>query len=79
MNEIITKIKENKKTFIVGFIVLFLILTNPTLDDFKVYKGTPFIDYVRKESNYFIFSIYRVEDDYYEYIGIADNFFSHEL
>lgn len=77
MNEIITKIKENIKTSIVVFILLFLLFTNPTFNDFKVYKGSQFNDYVRKESNYFIFSIYRVEDDYYEYIGIADNFFKH--
>jgi len=65
--------------------VIFLIITNPSLRDFKEYKGVePEAKYnlgARKDYNFILFSIYEQADDEgiyrsnYYYIGIIANFF----
>ena len=65
--------------------VIFLIITNPSLRDFKEYKGVePEAKYnlaARKDYNFILFSIYEQADDEgdylsnYYYIGIVSNFF----
>jgi len=78
-------LKRRTITLIVFLFVIFLIITNPSLRDFKEYKGVePEAKYnlgARKDYNFILFSIYEqadVEGNYrsnYYYIGIIANFF----
>ncbi len=76
--------KKYKKIWMVIFsILLFLIITNPSLQNFKEYKGIePEAQYdkaVRRNYNFILFSIYQQSNGeglYYDnyYLGIAANF-----
>lgn len=78
-------LKRTTIKLIVCSFAIFLIITNPSLRDFKEYKGVePEAKYnlgARKDYNFILFSIYEQADDEgiyrsnYYYIGIIDNFF----
>ena len=76
--------KFTKQRIIVASIIIFLIATNPSLQNFKEFKGIePVAENnlaVRKNYNFVLFSIYQQADDngYYHsvyYVGTAYNFF----
>lgn len=59
MNQIIQWIKKRKVLSILVCIFLFLIFTNPSQTAFKNYLGYTSYDGLKKEKNFFIFSVYR--------------------
>lgn len=60
---------KNKLLLSVGIILGMLIITNPSVHDFKEYVGN---NKGRRKYNLFLYSIYI---DHYEYLAIAGNFF----
>ncbi len=87
MESIISRIKKRKKSFVIGILLIFLILTNPTVRDFNDFLGkhkhTNYFSSnpgeilraynVKRKLNLFILSIY--ENEYGTiYLGIAKNF-----
>lgn len=76
MKEIIEWIKSNKRRSTITGLILFLIITNPSISSFKTYSGGE--DCERKEADLFLFSIYKNQCDryHYYYLGIAGNFIS---
>jgi len=56
-------------------IVLLLIITNPTVKDFKDYMGRNTYIGLHRTSNLFIYSNYQVGSD--EYVGFLGNFWEH--
>jgi len=70
--------KSKKIWLITGGIVLLLVLTNPSLSTFKEYRGKDpkkNYEYVRRQLNLFVLSVYVDNtDDNERYIGIFGNF-----
>lgn len=56
-----------------GIILLLLIITNPSAKSFKEYRGENSYSGLKREQNWFIFSIYSDGDS--RYLGIVLNFF----
>lgn len=89
MNQIVDWIKKRKVLSILICIIFFLIFTNPSQTAFKNYLGYTSYDGLKKEKNFFMFSIYRdnsiqkviiYNEEYHnnmdnKYLGIAGNFF----
>jgi hypothetical protein len=72
-NELKPKIKLSNKTWIIiGGIVLIFIITNPSLQAFKAHQGEVSYEGLKREYNFFLFSIYN--DSGYNYLGIFGNF-----
>lgn len=70
----ITKKRKMKKLYYtVGFLLLFLTLTNPSQKRFKEYLGEKSYSGLKRKSNFFIFSIYQVGSEIY--LGAIWNFF----
>jgi hypothetical protein len=80
-------IKKIKRTTLISIavVLLFLIITNPSMKRFKEFNNS---EVQRRVSNYIIFSIYKTGDDIYnvddhyimgrqneKYVGIAFNFY----
>ncbi len=63
MNQIIDAIKKRKLFSFIIFIVLFLLVTNPSNTSFKNYLGLTSNKGLKKEMNFFIFSVF----SYYSY------------
>ena len=65
-----------KKGWLIAIgILIALIITNPTLSEFNAYFPPNYREYnrwMRRDANFFIFSIYRNGE--YRYLGIAKNF-----
>jgi hypothetical protein len=69
----------------VCLLVAFLLLTNPSMQDFKNYIGADYTSYQqriitnRRAFNFLIFSVYKTSNSYLKtenkYVGIASNFF----
>ena len=86
--EAISFFKRRRTFSITSIIVLFLVITNPSLKAFKEHIGAltdngdktnQRFSIIRRNSNYFLFSFYEYEDsttdrDYY-YLAIAGNFY----
>ncbi|MEO8854326.1 MAG: hypothetical protein ABI359_11125 [Ginsengibacter sp.] len=83
--------RKDKFKIIICFILVFLIITNPSLETFKDYAGIQQKNTAaRRNYNFFIFSIYQnretrqlsedTDEGYsiytHYYLGIADNFFN---
>jgi hypothetical protein len=75
--------KINKITIriVIASLIIFLFITNPSLKDFKEFKGISHsYTNAKRNYNFILFSIYQEADrfGYYlgsdYYIGIADNF-----
>lgn len=80
------RLKIKNCRYIFGLVLIFLILSNPSLNSFKDFIGLyPEVEAnnrVRRSYNFFIFSTYQEahEDNFGSslyYIGIADNFFQY--
>lgn len=56
-------------------LLLILIITNPGIKQFKDFKGVKSYEYLHRERNWIIFSIYYDEADEQRYVGIFMNFF----
>jgi len=79
------KNKYTRLKIIIGVILIVLVITNPSLKDFKEYKGiSPIVsenNIVRRSHNFILFSTYQEADNIGEfyhsisYIGVFDNFF----
>jgi hypothetical protein len=70
--------KIKRAWIVVGVIVLILIITNPTPQEFKEYMGYPNNSLsIRRAYNFIIFSIYINKNDYDKhYLAVFKNFFS---
>ncbi len=84
MNQIIQinqMIIKNKKISIVIAVLLLLIITNPSIDEFRSYQHvapTNYRTYMGRDINFLIFSIYSGDLDgnrENKYLGILGNFF----
>lgn len=69
-----------KLRVIVFLIIVFLIVTNPSVKDYKEYTGS---EIVKRKYNFILFSLYDKGDkdgdylsNYYD-LGIASNFFQY--
>ena len=58
---------------ILKLIIGLLIITNPSAKDFKEFRGEKSYSGLKREQNWFIFSIYN--DGSRKYLGIISNFF----
>ena len=65
--------KRNKILIVIGCIVLFFILTNPSMKSFKEYEGETSYKGLKRKYNFIMFSIYKNGSE--TYIGVAKNFF----
>lgn len=65
--------KRKKLLIVVGIILGFLIITNPSTKRFKEFCGVKSYSGLKREQNWIIFSIY--SDGDYRYLGIVFNFF----
>jgi len=86
MQKMIKKIKR-VTLIIIGAVLLFLIITNPSMKRFREFNDSSYTQ--RRVSNYIIFSVYETTIDRYiggsgtnqyvgitdKYVGIAYNFF----
>ena len=80
-----TTIKLSRIKLIIGIALIFMIITNPSIKEFKEFIGiSPAAEdnnAVRRTHNFILFSIYQEANDkgefYYStsYLGIASNFF----
>ena len=59
MIQIIDTIKKRKALSLLIFILLFLVMTNPSMTTFKNYLGYSSYEGLKKERNFFIFSVFR--------------------
>lgn len=67
--------KKKKKRFIIGIVLFFLLMTNPSINDFRIFVGEKHSSNVTKKANFFLFSIYKGGAvSYYYYLGFANNF-----
>jgi len=62
-----------KILLICGGIVLLLIITNPSIKDFKDYLGVTSYDGLHKKQNWFVCSVFERQGN--EYVGVAGNMF----
>jgi len=63
---------SNKVKYIVGGVLAFLLITNPSLQAFKAHQGEVSYEGLNRKYNFFVFSIYG--DGTSQYIGVLGNF-----
>ncbi len=66
MNQIIDAIKKRKALSFLIFILLFLLFTNPSNTSFKNYLGLTSNEGLKKEMNFFIFSVFSYSSYHYK-------------
>jgi hypothetical protein len=63
---------KKKVLYVLGAILLVLIITNPTLKDYKDFKGSNGDFHPRRISNFFVCSVYVGAG---KYLGVLGNFY----
>jgi hypothetical protein len=68
-------VKKYRSLIIIGVGILFLVITNPSIKDFKDYIGVNTYDGLHKNANFFVCSTFKYDNNERDYLGIAGNVF----